>query len=198
MPEILATEPVFPYEMLSDTFLIAKSLIILVSRTVPQIPSITRIYASQQPRLIRLVMRVVGNRATSEELVQEAFLRLIANEDTEEIRSHEAYLTRVSRNLALNHLRHIRMGVEISVDSAVLEALGEENPAVDDILIARQQLKIVLKAIIALPPRRREVFILHRFEGLTYDQIAKRLIISRNTVMVQIVNALVDLRNALD
>ena len=147
---------------------------------------------------MRLVMRVIGNRATAEELVQDAFLRLITSDVGPEIRSHEAYLTRIAKNLALNHLRHIRQGVEVSVDGQVLEAMGADQPQIEAILIARQMLKTILKAIIALPPRRREIFILHRFEDLTYDQIAAQLGISRNTVMVQIVNALADLRDKLE
>ena len=69
-------------------------------------------------------MRLIRNRATAEELVQDAFLNLIAREAGPDIRSHEAYLTRIARNLALNHLRHLRQGVEVSVDNAVIEAMG--------------------------------------------------------------------------
>jgi RNA polymerase sigma-70 factor (ECF subfamily) len=160
---------------------------------------IDKIYIGERGRLWRLIMRLTGNHATADELVQDTFLRLLSGEAVRDgnIRSYEAYLTRIARNLALNHLRHQNFGVEISVGQDVLEAIGDERPSADLALISRQRLEDVLKAIIALPPRRREIFILHRFEGMTYDQIAAQLGISRNTVMVQIVNALADLRGAM-
>lgn len=160
-------------------------------------PQIDKIYIAERGRLRRLVMRVTGNRATAEELVQDAFLRLIAGNTNHDIRSYEAYLTRIARNLALNHMRHLKQGVEVPYENEILEAMGDERPSTEMTLIARQTLENTLKAIMALPPRRREIFILHRFEELTYNQIAARLGISRNTVMVQIVNALADLRNSM-
>jgi RNA polymerase sigma-70 factor (ECF subfamily) len=48
-----------------------------------------------------------------------------------------------------------------------------------------------------LPPRRREAFVLNRIEGLTYDEVAERMGISRNTVITQIVAALAELDKRL-
>lgn len=160
-----------------------------------------KIYVAERGRLWRLIMRLTGNHATADELVQDTFLRLLASETGARlgggIASYEAYLTRIARNLALNHLRHQRQGIEIAFERDVIEAIGDDHPSPEIALISRQTLHDILKAIIALPPRRRQIFILHRFEGLTYDQIAAKLEISRNTVMVQIVNALADLRRAM-
>lgn len=159
--------------------------------------AVSTLYQSERARLQRFARRLTGNAATSEDLVQEAFLRVLSRRGEDRITVEEAYVTRVLRNLALNHLRHLRMGVEIAVEDSVLAAMADSGPAVDDKIIARQSLEQVLRAILTLPPRRREIFVQHRFEDLTYDQIAARLGISRNTVMVQIVNALADLRQQL-
>jgi RNA polymerase sigma-70 factor (ECF subfamily) len=53
------------------------------------------------------------------------------------------------------------------------------------------------KALAGLPPRCREVFILHRLENLTYRQIAKQLDISPRTVEHHVANAVFHLRKAL-
>jgi RNA polymerase sigma factor (sigma-70 family) len=47
--------------------------------------------------------------------------------------------------------------------------------------------------VAALPPRRREAFVLNKFEGMSYDEIAARQGVSRNTVISHIVIALADL-----
>lgn len=53
------------------------------------------------------------------------------------------------------------------------------------------------KAIEELPDKRREVFKLSRYHGLTYDEIANELCISKNTVRVHITKALTTLRKKL-
>ncbi|WP_010142360.1 sigma-70 family RNA polymerase sigma factor [Oceanicola sp. S124] len=159
--------------------------------------AVSTLYQSERARLLRFAKRLTRNTATSEDLVQDAFLRLLSRRGSGPITAEEAFVTRILRNLALNHLRHARMGVEIAVEESVLAALADKGPGIEDRIIARQSLEQVLRAILSLPPRRREIFVLHRFEDLTYDQIAARLEISRNTVMVQIVNALADLRRQL-
>ena len=63
---------------------------------------------------------------------------------------------------------------------------------------ARRQIrKLKTKAIASLPARRREAFVLNRIEGLSYDEIAERMKISRNTVISTIVNAMADLDRKL-
>jgi RNA polymerase sigma-70 factor (ECF subfamily) len=61
----------------------------------------------------------------------------------------------------------------------------------------RSELRRLLQAIADLPPRRREAFVLNRIEGLTYDEVAERMGISRNTVITQIVAALAELDKRL-
>ena len=64
------------------------------------------LYASEQGRLKQLVRRLTGNRVTAEDLVQQTFLKLAAlGPDGDGIDNCPAYLTRMARNLALNHLR---------------------------------------------------------------------------------------------
>lgn len=158
----------------------------------------TRLYRDEKGRLSRLVGRLVRNGGTAEELVQDAFTRLLSGGRLQGLRQPEAYLARAARNLALNHLRHQRQGVEVTLDAAVYQAIADGRASPEMEALYRQELRRLLTALLGLPPRRREIFILHRFQDLTYDQIAARLGIARNTVMVQIVNALADLHRALE
>ena len=64
-------------------------------------------------------------------------------------------------------------------------------------MIDRCELRRVLEAVATLPLRRRQAFVLHKFEGLSYDEIAARQGVSRNTVITQIVSALADLDRRL-
>lgn len=158
--------------------------------------ALEKTYRRERDRLWRMALRMTGTSATAEDLVQDAFLRMMGM-PAGRIAVERAWLTRVVRNLALNHLRRHGYGLFTPLDQQQIEAICSDCPTVESALIAKETLQRTLRAILALPPRRREVFILHRFHDLTYDEIAMRMGISRNTVMVQIVNALVDLHRAI-
>lgn len=158
---------------------------------------VTSLYRSERGRLARLIERIVGNAGTADELVQDAFSNLVSTSRQKHIDDPKAYLTRAVRNLALNHLRHLRQGVEVSVDDQVYNAIADHRASPEMELLYRQELRRLLGALAALPPRRREIFILHRFEGLTYGEIASRFSLSRRTVVNHVFNALDDLYLAL-
>lgn len=158
---------------------------------------LARLFASERGRLKSLINRMVGNRATAEELVQQAFANVLSTTDWDRVDSHTAYLTRTARNLALNHLRAAKLRITVELGEGDWEAVADPQPSPEMTALHRSELRRVLAAIAQLPPRRRQVFVLSRFDGLTYDQIADRMGITRNTVMVQIANALVDLDRRL-
>lgn len=155
--------------------------------------TIAHLYEVESRRLHAFVRRLVGYH-TAQDVTHDAFASLLT--DTE-VRNPTAYLRQAARNAALNHLRHLRKGVELSVDDAVRDAIPDQRAGPEQVLLHRQELGRLLRAIAALPPRRREIFLMSRFEDCTYEQIAQSLGISRNTVMVQIVNALADLQEAV-
>lgn len=158
---------------------------------------IAKLYSAERPRLARLVQRIVGNHGTADELVHDAFSNLLSATRRTRVEQPEAYLTRAARNLALNHLRHFRQGIELSIDQEVYQAIADTRPSPEMEVLYRQQLHRLLVALAALPQRRREVFILHRFQGLGYGEIASQLGLSRRTVINHVFNALDGLDLAL-
>jgi RNA polymerase sigma factor (sigma-70 family) len=155
------------------------------------------LYASEQGRLKRLVKRLVGSKATAEDVVQQAFVNLMASVECGDLVNCPAYLTCTARNLALNHLRNTSRRSEVDLAAEDLDAIVDPRPSPEATMMHRCELRRVLRAVAALPPRRREAFILNKFEGLSYDQIAARQGVSRNTVISQIVGALADLHRRL-
>lgn len=141
--------------------------------------------------------RIVGNASVADDLVQDAFSRLIDASRKTAIDEPSAYLTRAARNLAINHLRHLQQGVEVSVDDQIYNAIADRRPSPEMEVLYRQELRRLLAALSELPPRRREIFILHRFEGATYSEIASRFGLERRTVINHVFNALDDLDLAL-
>jgi len=158
---------------------------------------LTELYESERSRLRAFVRRIVGNSTTAEDVVQQAFLNLLARPDDGMQAPGPAYVKRAARNLALNHLRDTRRRSDVEVQDDAPERFADSRPSPEMTALYRSELRQLLQAIALLPPRRREAFVLNRIEGLTYDEVAERMGISRNTVITQIVAALAELDRRL-
>lgn len=131
------------------------------------------LYRAQRPRLLRLLRRGTRNE-DAEDTLQQSFLRLasLPEERVGRIVSPVAYLRRTLRNLVSDHSkaasrRHI--GQHIPADD--LDLLAPDQLAA---LEARDMLRRLETAMHKLKPMTREVFLAHRIDGYTYDEIAHR------------------------
>jgi len=158
---------------------------------------LTELYESEQSGLRAFVRRIVGNTATAEDVVQQAFLNLLSRYDDTAQPLGPAYVKRTVRNLALNHLRDSRRRADVEVTVDEPERFADRRPSPEMTVLYRNELHRLLHCIAQLPPRRREAFVLNRIEGLSYDEVAQRMGISRNTVITQIVSALAELDRRL-
>lgn len=158
---------------------------------------IEQLYREHQPTLVRWLARFVGCRETAADLAQESYLRISAAAGLQTIDHPRAFLFRTARNLAVDHLRKIRMR------SQTMEPLDDSmdapsaQPSIEQLLLNRQQVDLFTKTLEALPDRCREVFLLHRFHHCSYDDIAKQLGISKSTVEKHIIKALQHCRKAM-
>lgn len=144
-----------------------------------------------------LRQRAEGTRASGlEDVTQEACVKALEIEQPGLIREPLRYLLRVARNLFIDRRRRERLA------DALLVQLGTANPAVaipadpERVLAGKQELQRALAAIEDLPPRCREAFTLHRFEGLSYAAIARRMNVSNGTVEKHIAEAMLRITRA--
>jgi len=132
----------------------------------------------------------------SEEVVQEVMFKLWTNRAAVRIEtSVRSYLFRAVRNGCMNVLKHL----EVREEYRSYREKEHEEPArsTEDEVIMTELERKIREAIDRLPVERRKVFILSRYEGLTYGQIAGKLGISEKTVENQIGKALKSLREDL-
>lgn len=146
--------------------------------------------------LTRFAWRYVKCKAIAEELVQELFTILWEKrEDWNTVGSIRSYLYKSVRNLALNHLKH--QDVKDHFDPLWMDK--KENPKIkfqDD--YREQQIKdAIAKAIEELPERGKMTYKLHRYDGLTYGEIAEVMEVSVKTVESQMSRSLNTLRDRL-
>ena len=144
---------------------------------------------------------LVESADDAEEVVSEVFARLWEARERLDVRlSLKSYLYAATRNVALNFLR--RLGAEertlgrASQAGALPGLLSPADDEASDVQV-RELRQAIDAAIANLPPRRREIFLLHRLHGLTYAEIAAALDITPKTVENHLGLALKDLRNRL-
>ncbi|MCX6306308.1 MAG: RNA polymerase sigma-70 factor [Bacteroidetes bacterium] len=136
------------------------------------------------------------DKDAAEEVVQEVMFRIWTCRNTLAIESSvRSYLYRAVRNGCLNILKHLNVRDEYK---SFRERQGEATQrSQEDIMILSELEQKIREAIDRLPLERRRVFILSRYDGLTYNQIAEKLNISVKTVENQMGKALKTLRTEL-
>lgn len=122
-----------------------------------------------------------------DDVVQEAYRRMIETSRSRQVGHPKAYLFATARNAALDFFRKKRpVSLEEIPDSRRLAVLVEEAPGAPELIDHDQELQLLAEAIEALPKRCRQVLKLRKIHGLGHEEIAARLGISRATVATQI------------
>ena len=132
----------------------------------------------------------------SENLVQDVFLSLWENRNkVEKNSSIKSYIFTITYNSAISI---IRKRANESKYIEYLQSLQELNEESVNLEMEYEELKNRINKIVqALPPRQKEIYLLHYIEGLKYSEIAERLNISVNTIENHISRALKTIREKL-
>jgi len=153
-------------------------------------------YLSKRDDLVRFFAARLRSMTAAEDLVQDLYVRVSSLDSDEPVENPSAYLYRLASNLMLDRLRSDRRaGARDSawVQSQRLEMGGEavaDEPSAEQNVAGRQRLAQLTRAIADLPPKTRRAFELHKLEGLTQEEAARVLGVSRKTVEKQISAAL--------
>jgi len=139
--------------------------------------------------LCYFVFSYVKDSQVSEDIVSEIFISLWEKREKLFITGKvKLYLYTSARNKALNYKRDSKLNFENldSADRIMLKMI--DNP---EDKLNYEELKNILDGLIdSLPEKRRLIFQMRRFDGLTHDEIAEILNISKNTVKNQMVKAI--------
>lgn len=140
-------------------------------------------------RLLRYVRRRGASREDAEDVIQEAYLRLLRYSAQHEVESEERLLATAAKNLALDSIRRRRARDKTAIEYAVIAATAQNWPTPDEEIYSQQRLDSLEDALAMLPERCREIFLLHRIDNLTYGEIALRFGISASAVEKHIARA---------
>lgn len=150
--------------------------------------------------LLSKLQRLLASRGRSsadiDDLMQEAFLRLQTYCRDRPVHNTEAFLVRTVLNLSAEQGRRSRAG-QITSDETELLSVLDPTPLPDEVYAEQQRLLKVKAALERLSARSRQVFLMHRLDGMTYAQISEDLGISVSMVEKHIARASFFLRDRI-
>jgi RNA polymerase sigma-70 factor (family 1) len=136
------------------------------------------------------------DEAVAEDLLQEVFIKLWNNRlSLDEGKSVKNYLYTIADNLALNHIRHLKV---VSRHEQLNDVRIFDSSQVPHFILEEKEIQEhLMQAIEDLPEKPRLIFVMSRFEDLSYAEIAERLSLSIKSVEGYMSKALKILREKL-
>lgn len=147
-------------------------------------------------QLVRFAIGYVHDGSTSEELVQDVFVKIWENAPRLTISTSVlAYFYGSVRNHCLNYIKH--EGIKRKYETEQAQKSGQETANSADSVNLPVFRQLLNNAIKNLPGKCREIFEMAKFEGLSYEEISNYLEVSVKTVENQMGIALKKLREAM-
>ena len=161
-----------------------------------------RVIRDHDSAIRRFLRARLANHPDHEDLVQDIYVKLARQENLDQKLSLGAaqtrsYLFTIAANLLRDRYRRKSIRQEVKLSVAEEEGCENHFPSPEDILISRQRLDAIRKAILRLPFNCRRAFLLSRFQDLSYREIAEEMDISISMVEKHIMRALADIRSCV-
>lgn len=141
---------------------------------------------AHEPLLRAWLQSRFGANVPVNDIIQEAYLRVLRIRRTEPVNAPKAFLFATARNLALNVTRSAKVRGEHMAAPLDESELLDETSNVRESVARYEELEILTQAIQSLPDRCRQIFTLRKVYGLSQADIAQKLDISARTVNAQL------------
>ncbi len=153
-------------------------------------------YELYQGKIFLFAYRLTKSKHDAEEIVQEVFVKLWEKREQIKIEKNiQGYIFQMTRNMILNGFR------KVALDKKVQQKIYDNmqalrSPTVDG-MFHKELERLHQLAIKKLAPQQRKIYLLSREEELSYEKIAEKLSISKNTVRNTMINSLRSIREDL-
>jgi len=153
-----------------------------------EVEAFDEIMRETQGRVLGLAWRLLGDREQARDASQEAYLRAFKSLGTYKVgESFTAWIGRITANVCCDYFKKRGTG---AVDSQVLESIpSPDSGKAEDIVLRRQHMELVQKALAVLTPAERMALTLRDMEGLSTDETAHILGLKSGTIRTQIASA---------
>ena len=169
-----------------------RELFALISRSNEQ--AFTEIYLRYADKLYLHVAKLLKEDSWAEEIVQEVFVKLWQARDTlGGVTNPSAYLYRIAGNHTLDYLKHRAVEVKTQYQLSLFAGSSAKNDTQEQ-LDFRISEDLYKQAVKGLTPQKQLIFRLKHEDGQSYEEIARQLQLSKNTVRNHLAEALQTIR----
>jgi RNA polymerase sigma factor (sigma-70 family) len=167
--------------------------------------SIAALYTEELKGLRRHVARKLGNPSEAEDIVQEAYMRMLTiPAGHTALRNAKAFLFTVASNLTVDtirrdrRLRRLLPGLNDSPSALDEDRMNVTCPvsSIEDQVDACMRMNCVVRALGELPAACRRAFIMHKFHSLSYAEVARKMGVTISMVEKHLIRALAHLRES--
>jgi RNA polymerase sigma-70 factor (ECF subfamily) len=137
----------------------------------------------------RKLARSLGSRDLASEVIQETYLRFHRADGFSAIEKPEAFIYRTALNIATDKRREEKRHASQAQVLAAIQVEGDVRDFSTE-MEARLQIQTLKRALAELPPRRRAIFIAARVDGMSHEDIARCVGLSRTMVQKELRRAL--------
>jgi RNA polymerase sigma factor (sigma-70 family) len=149
-----------------------------------------KVYKEYSKAIVAFFQRQGYSPDAAQDGLQEVYLRVIRLSEPKQIaEAPKAYLLKVATNVMRSHYRKQAPINMIKQDILEMDDLPSIEPSPEHKAQIRQQIEIVKQAVLELSDKQREIFLMHRMDGMTCQQIAGELKIPLRTVQRRLSDA---------
>ncbi|MDB5115852.1 MAG: polymerase sigma-70 factor [Mucilaginibacter sp.] len=147
-----------------------------------------QLYHNYKVRIYANLFKMVKSAENSEELLQDLFVKIwIGRETLDSEKSFRSYLFKIAENLVYDFFRKAALNKKL--ETYLISVSVPANSPIEQHIYYKEGNHALAKAIEQLPPKRKQVYILCKIEGKSYEEVSRLLGISISTVNEHIVKA---------
>lgn len=153
------------------------------------------LFLRYQPKLVYFFAGFVHDDEVAQDLSQDLFFNLWNNRmKLSDVRSFQSYIYQMARNVLYNYYDRSLVREKYSEEKAVIPLVIDD---MEEQVFANELQTLINLKVDQMPSQRQQIFRMSRVEGLSNEEIAIRLKISKRTVENHLTTALADLRKML-
>lgn len=159
---------------------------------------VSTLYDKYNDRLYHYIRGLMDPNEDADDIAHEVYLRLIRHSKRHDLKPSFALIRTIATNILTDRFRKRRsQSADKHIPLDKVELVSQQSTP-EEIAWSREALRMIKTVFDGLNKKTREAFVLHRFGGLTYEQIAEEMGISRSMVQRHISSVLLELDNRLE
>lgn len=139
--------------------------------------------------LRRYLQILTGNRIDAQDLAHDAYARVYPRMQERGIEQPQAFLYTTARHLAIDRMKRLGRSPLVEADRSPADTSPSPCPAVEKVVMAREEWELLQRRIATLPPGCRHVLHLRMVENLSHAEIALQLRLARSSVEKHLMRA---------